>query len=341
MITSYLPIAVIIPNYNSGAFLYESIASINDGNVKPQQIIIVDDFSADESYQIALKLAEKHHNILVKKTLTNVGAAGARKLAIDYVSSEYICWLDADDLLEKGSLELAYSAIADAEACVMQFYKLSRDATSHQELFFDDVAFPITGREACIRTLGSWRISSLQGCLAKTEPLKKIYADFNLNFINADELITRLFYNSIQKVNACSGIYYQRENPQSTTRKISKKLIGVGYSFPWLYKFSVENGYSKINSSLERYYWQETIKHMYWVVKRWPYWVKFKATSEALAYLDESFFELSRYNYSLINYVADSGIKLNKRVGILFIRLLMLIVFVSVKVEKLMRKKHV
>jgi hypothetical protein len=156
-----------------------------------------------------------------------------------------------------------------------------------------------------------------------------------------DELITRLFYNSIEKVNMCSGIYYQRENPQSTTRKISKKLIGVGYSFPWLYKFSVENGYSKIDYRLERYYWQETIKHMYWVVKRWPYWIKFKATADALKYLEISFFELSGYNYSLINYVADSEIKLNKRVGILFIRLLMLIVFVSVKVEKLVRKKHV
>jgi glycosyltransferase involved in cell wall biosynthesis len=341
MITSYLPIAVIVPNYNSGTFLCESIASINNGIVRPQQIIIVDDCSTDGSYQLALKLAQQYQNILVKRTLVNVGAAGARKLAMDDVSSEYLCWLDADDLLEQGSLGLAYSKIADAEACVMQFYKLSRNGAAHQELFFDDLVFPVTGREACIRTLGSWRISSLQGCLAKTEPLRKIYADFDLNFINADELITRLFYNSIEKVNMCSGIYYQRENPQSTTRKISKKLIGVGYSFPWLYKFSVENGYSKIDFRLERYYWQETIKHMYWVVKRWPYWVKFKATADALKYLEISFFELSGYNYSLINYVADSEIKLNKRVGILFIRLLMLIVFVSVKVEKLVRKKHV
>ena len=341
MITSYLPIAVIVPNYNSGTFLCESIASINDGAVRPQQIIIVDDCSTDESYGLALKLAQQYQNILVRRTSMNVGAAGARKLAMDDVVSEYLCWLDADDLLEQGSLELAYSKIADAEACVMQFYKLSRNGAAHQELFFDDVVFPITGREACARTLGSWRISSLQGCLAKTEPLRKIYANFNLNFINADELITRLFYNSIKKVNVCTGIYYQRENPQSTTRKISKKLIGVGYSFPWLYKFSVQNGYSKIDLRLERYYWQETIKHMYWVVKRWPYWVQFKATTEALAYLEKSFFELKRYNYSLMNYLTDSEIKPNKRIGILFIKLLMLIVFVGLMVEKLARKRHV
>jgi hypothetical protein len=212
---------------------------------------------------------------------------------------------------------------------------------ANSNMAFDDIIFPITGREACLRTLGSWRISSLQGCLAKTESLRKIYADFDLNFINADELITRLFYNSIEKVNVCSGIYYQRENLQSTTRKVSKKLIGVGYSFPWLYKFSVENGYSKINFRLERYYWQETIKHMYWIIKRWSYWVQFGATTEARTYLLKAFSDLSQYNYSLIDYMFDKEIKLNKRIGFLFIRLLMVFVFMALMIEKLKRKKHV
>lgn len=340
MITSYLPIAVIIPNYNSGTFLYESIASVNDGAVVPEQIIIVDDFSTDNSYQIALDLAQKYQNILVKRTMSNMGASGARKLAMDYVLSEYVCWLDADDLLAPGSLELAYSKIADAEACVMRFYRLLVTGVSHQELFFDDIVFPISGREACIRTLGAWRISSLQGCLAKAESLRKVYANFDLNFVNADELITRLFYNSIDKVNACSGIYYQRENPTSTTRQISKKLIGVGYSFPWLYRFSVDNGYANIDFRLERYYWQETIKHMYWVVKRWPYWLRFNAIDEAKTYLKNSFLDLSRYRYGLLNYLVDSEIKFSKKIGILFIRLLLLCVFACLRIEDLTRKKR-
>ncbi|MGH2613421.1 MAG: glycosyltransferase family 2 protein [Rhabdochlamydiaceae bacterium] len=109
-------ITIVIPTYNYAKYLKESIQSCLDQTIQTQ-IIIVDDGSTDDTFQVvqAFTLAigmERVHYLHKENTKT---AAAARnfgiKYAIDNLGCNLIATLDADDLLypnfiEKGLAEL-------------------------------------------------------------------------------------------------------------------------------------------------------------------------------------------------------------------------------------------
>ena len=45
-------LTLIVPNYNYGKFITECLDSINDQTIAPNEIIVIDDCSTDESVEI-------------------------------------------------------------------------------------------------------------------------------------------------------------------------------------------------------------------------------------------------------------------------------------------------
>ena len=95
-----LIISVIVPIYNAEKFLHRAVESVlcqMDGRI---ELILVDDGSTDFSGAICDEYASKHSDIQVvhKK---NGGLSSARNAGIEVASGQYICFLDADDYLDK------------------------------------------------------------------------------------------------------------------------------------------------------------------------------------------------------------------------------------------------
>lgn len=101
---STLPlVSIIIPAFNSGEYLAETIRSALAQTWPNKEIIVVDDGSTDNSLIIAKSFADPAIRIFEQE---NKGASAARNKGLLEASGEYIQFLDADDLLSPDKIEL-------------------------------------------------------------------------------------------------------------------------------------------------------------------------------------------------------------------------------------------
>ena len=88
-----MTITVVIPAYNSEKYIARAIDSVLTQTHKPDEIIVVDDGSTDNTSEIARKY-EPSVKLIQQQ---NTGASVARNTGIEAATSEWIAFLDADD----------------------------------------------------------------------------------------------------------------------------------------------------------------------------------------------------------------------------------------------------
>src|SRR2546421_10164865 len=95
-------ISVVIPNYNHAAYIVETLDHIVQQTFRDWEVIVVDDGSSDASLEI---LTQYEPRLTVLHT-PHRGPAAARNIGIASTDSEYIAFMDADDLCQSQRLEL-------------------------------------------------------------------------------------------------------------------------------------------------------------------------------------------------------------------------------------------
>ena len=98
-------VSIITPSYNSSKFIEECINSVITQSYIDWEMIIVDDYSTDNSRDLILKFAKEDNRINPIFLDENVGAAAARNIAIREAKGKYIAFLDSDDIWIKDKLE--------------------------------------------------------------------------------------------------------------------------------------------------------------------------------------------------------------------------------------------
>ena len=93
-------ISVILPVYNTGEILGKTIESILHQTFQDFELIIIDDGSTDNSYQICRKYSVKDKRIRVISQ-KNSGVCAARNKGIDLSEGKYITFCDHDDIYDK------------------------------------------------------------------------------------------------------------------------------------------------------------------------------------------------------------------------------------------------
>ncbi len=95
---------IILPSYNKGMYLEETINSVIKQNHDDWKLFIIDNCSTDNSKKIIEKYSfnKKITVVYLKK---NMGAAFARNLGIRISNSKYISFIDADDLWTSDKLQ--------------------------------------------------------------------------------------------------------------------------------------------------------------------------------------------------------------------------------------------
>ena len=95
-------VSIIIPAYNSERWIKATIESAIAQTCKNKEIIVVDDGSTDETYNIAKMYESKILKVLSQK---NSGACVARNKALSVAQGDFIQWLDSDDILNPHKIE--------------------------------------------------------------------------------------------------------------------------------------------------------------------------------------------------------------------------------------------
>ena len=96
-------VSILIPAYNAGRWIQDTILSALNQTWGKKEIIIVDDGSSDKTLQIAKQFESKSVKVIAQE---NKGASSARNKALKYAQGNYIQWLDADDLLSPDKIHL-------------------------------------------------------------------------------------------------------------------------------------------------------------------------------------------------------------------------------------------
>ena len=98
-------VSIIMPSYNTGKYISESIESVIAQTYKKWELIIVDDCSNDLTIKVVQKYLKEYSNIFFIQLEKNSGAAAARNKGIEEAQGEYIAFIDSDDLWEKNKFE--------------------------------------------------------------------------------------------------------------------------------------------------------------------------------------------------------------------------------------------
>ena len=89
-------IDIILPVFNSQRYIEETLNSISKQVHDNYKVYIIDDCSIDNSFNIIKKFLNK--NFYCKRLSKNMGPAFCRNLGMRLSSSDYICFIDSDDL---------------------------------------------------------------------------------------------------------------------------------------------------------------------------------------------------------------------------------------------------
>jgi glycosyltransferase involved in cell wall biosynthesis len=129
--------SVVIPAHNASNYILKCLDSVLHQLNSHDEIIIVDDGSTDNTLNIIKELRDSR--IQVYRHPHNLGIAAARNTALQYVSGDYIHFLDHDDLWPPNRISIFNAFSVDPNsACLISgwvehFYcnTLSSEAQNH------------------------------------------------------------------------------------------------------------------------------------------------------------------------------------------------------------------
>jgi glycosyltransferase involved in cell wall biosynthesis len=123
-------ISVVIPLYNKGFIISETLESVLAQTFTDFEIVIVNDGSTDDSFEIVSQYSDDRIRLYNQE---NKGVSKTRNAGIEYAKGELIAFLDADDFWYPNHLEELYQLYIDFPNCGLYssryFMKISKENT--------------------------------------------------------------------------------------------------------------------------------------------------------------------------------------------------------------------
>jgi len=160
-------VSIIIPCYNYGNYLAEAIQSALDQDYSPKEVIVIDDGSKDNSRDVALSFQE-----VITIVTPNHGVSAARNIGAEFSEGDYLCFLDADDFLDKTYISKCMEVVGEYDI-VGTNYEEFGDSTIISQLtpiptvkdlvFNNKIHASALHNRKVWETLNGWDITFLEG----------------------------------------------------------------------------------------------------------------------------------------------------------------------------------
>ena len=213
-------VSIIIPVFNVEKYISKCLQSVLNQTYVFLEVIIVNDGSTDDSYNICKEFEKKDERIklLSKK---NGGLSDARNFGIKNATGDYIFFLDSDDLIQNNTIEIMIKTLKEnnsiALCCFERFndsYNIIKNYTVKEftsREFFEDILELNSSTYAC-------------GTLI---PKKYINNNFFIKNRYYEDLSSmyKIYSkcNKIYKIDA--GLYKYRINPNSIVHTFNQKKL--------------------------------------------------------------------------------------------------------------------
>jgi glycosyltransferase involved in cell wall biosynthesis len=130
-------LSIVIPAYNVETYIIECLSSIEVQTRKDIEVIVVNDGSTDMTGDIVRNyIANSNLNIqLIDQD--NAGASQARNTGILYCHGEYLCFVDADDMICANFAELMLQSLESNNSDVVICSNATIDRDIHEKGIWD------------------------------------------------------------------------------------------------------------------------------------------------------------------------------------------------------------
>lgn len=112
-------ISIILPVYNGEKYINEAIISCLNQTYYNFELIIIDDFSNDDSLNIVKRFSEKDGRITVISNNKNLKLPATLNIGHRHVKGDYITWTSDDNILKPNFLESLMASIIESGADVI------------------------------------------------------------------------------------------------------------------------------------------------------------------------------------------------------------------------------
>lgn len=133
-------LSVVVPVYNVGSYLDACLESLEAQTFRDIDVICVNDGSTDDSLERLHSWAARDSRVRVINK-ENGGLSSARNAGIRVATSEFVCFLDSDDVFLPEACETIVQQLADTRADVLTFGATYVPAEPHVP-WLDDVLTP-------------------------------------------------------------------------------------------------------------------------------------------------------------------------------------------------------
>lgn len=138
-------VSVIVPTYNCGQYIGQAIDSILGQTHPPEQIIVVDDGSTDDTEQVVRRYGPQRIEYIRQ---TNAGVSAARNAGLDAAIGDLVTFLDADDrwrptFVERMRELMTNPAAVCAFANFVRFDDETGDVLKDQFAYYPELRVPL------------------------------------------------------------------------------------------------------------------------------------------------------------------------------------------------------
>ena len=98
-------VSILVPVYNAAKYLRECVDSLTGQTYTDLQIVLIDDGSTDESWELLQEIAQEDPRLEVYSQ-PNCGVAATRNHLLDKVRGDFVLFVDSDDWIEPNTVEV-------------------------------------------------------------------------------------------------------------------------------------------------------------------------------------------------------------------------------------------
>ncbi|MEW6497413.1 MAG: glycosyltransferase [Cyanobacteriota bacterium] len=244
-------ISVVVPVYNGEKTIKETLESVLNQTLSDFELLVINDGSQDSTLEIISTIKDSRIQVF---SYPNAGLAASRNRGITHAASDYISFIDADDLWTPDKLELQFKALQEnPQAAVVyswtdyiddssQYLRRGSHITANGDVYAKllVIDFLENGSNALIRKQALIDVGSFDESLPAAEDwdiFLKLAAHYLFVAVPAPQILYRLSSNSmsanvVRQEAACVKVLNRAFTQAPESLQYLKR-----YSFGNLYKY--------------------------------------------------------------------------------------------------------
>ncbi len=212
-------ISVIVPIYNGEQHIYNCVNAFCKQTFKNFEVIFVNDGSQDGTKEIFDELKEKELpfglRVIHKE---NNGVSAARNDGIRAATGEYLCFVDADDIISDDYLEVLYNGVVSTNSNIAVAW-LTRSIEDLQKREGKPEILKVPSTQFLRKFLYKGIKYTVCACIFKRACFKEMEFPVGYRYSEDVFVLWQLFAREENITEVCCKIYYYYNNPESAMNK--------------------------------------------------------------------------------------------------------------------------